>query len=92
MDGGTVTKREHLKQIIKTYKQVGKDYEKQEEEITVEPYPPETGYLLTWYYELKRAGGITFTEIDSWARLYRRSVEPFEVEIIMQLDHIYETA
>ena len=91
MDGSKITKREELKQIIKTYKKLNKDCTELEKELNVKPAPKETLYLLNWFAELKRDEILTFTEIQNWANLYRRKLEPFEVEILLNLDNIYRS-
>jgi hypothetical protein len=91
LDGGKITKRTHLNQIIKTYKTLKKDSSELEEELYNEPPPNETIYLLNWFYELKRSEVLTFSEIQNWATLYRRPIKSYQVEVLMDLDNIYRS-
>jgi hypothetical protein len=61
--------------------------------IAEEKEPPEeTVYLLQWYSELSGAENLTYSEIESWSKLKKRDLEPFEVDALIALDRIKRTA
>lgn len=49
----------------------------------------EMRYIVDWYVELQGSVPLTFTEIQSWAKLTHNNPLPWEVEVIMKLDKIY---
>jgi hypothetical protein len=50
--------------------------------------PPELDYLWLWFCQVCTAERLTFSELDSWMRLSRRNLEPWEVEALMMLDRV----
>ena len=61
--------------------------------IAEEKEPPEaTLYLLQWYFELSGAENLTYSEIESWSKLKKRELEPFEVDALMTLDRMKRVA
>jgi len=59
------------------------NYEKPEDSIT---------YLLDHFYQAKRAAGekISYTELKHYSELMHFNLSGFEVEVIMQIDSIFE--
>lgn len=62
--------------------------------------PLELTYLWRWFQELSATRGsngfgpnpITYTEIDTWARLTGTIIRPMEVRLIMTLDGLFRIA
>lgn len=62
--------------------------------------PLELAYLWVWFQELSATRGsngfgpnaITYTEIDTWARLTDTIIRPPEVRMIMTLDALFRLA
>lgn len=62
---------------------------KQLEDLSVHKLPESMEYIWGWYDELFNGGKISYMELDSWSRLTRRRLEPWEVGAIRALDSIY---
>lgn len=67
-------------------------------ETPATPLTPEVGrYLLNWFWQLsrKRRPGpepLTWTDIDSWARMTHTPIEPHEVQALMRIDDVWMKA
>ena len=90
-DGATL--RQHLQAV---FSQTGK----MPDQLANAPDMPEAlAHVWIYFLELNRSRGnngfselhITFSEIDSWCRLYGISLEPWELSIIAALDNAYLT-
>lgn len=60
--------------------------------------PPRLAYLLVWYWDLRRANlrgwrfePIPHSEIESFGRLYRLDMTPFDVSQLRALDGIWQS-
>lgn len=51
--------------------------------------PEEAAYVWEWYQEVFNGGRLTYVELDAWARLTRRRLEPWEVDVLKSLDLLY---
>ena len=51
-------------------------------------------YLLEHFYSIKPCAGvkITFTELRSYSEMMRLNLKPFEAEVIMRIDRIFEAS
>jgi hypothetical protein len=71
-----------------------KGNEDAQKELQGPPLPPCVAYLYEWAMGLFGRSGIgmegvaplTFTTIESWARLTDRNLEPHEVEALLEID------
>ena len=67
---------------------------RKEEDLIGPPVPEELEYLWVWHAELTRTRemgtygpkALSYAEIDAFARLTDRNVEPHEVDALLQLD------
>lgn len=67
------------------------------QELLEPPCPHPLIYLWRGFLEISSSRGsngygpspISYTELDCWARLTRRKLTAFDVEVIMRLDSIY---
>lgn len=75
--------------MLQVQKTLGKK-PKQLEELSTHTIPVNLDYLWDWYeQELFNGGKLTWTELDSWSRLTRRQLLPWELDVIRSLDTIY---
>ena len=59
-------------------------------ELDVPEMPDGMAYLVGLFWELKRtADPLTWQEMDAWARMMDREVEPEEARALMKMDGIY---
>lgn len=49
------------------------------------PMPERLAYLWQWFRELRKP--LSYTEIEAWARLTRRSPERWEIDALFRLDY-----
>lgn len=66
------------------------------DQLDVPPFPYEINHIWDWWVTLQasrpigmESGHITYAEIESWSRLVKINVIPFEVRCIMALDSLY---
>lgn len=67
------------------------------EQLNVDPIPQELIYLWNWWAQLEKTrmpsmsgiSSITYTEIDSWARLSNIKLTAFEVKCLIALDTVF---
>lgn len=65
-------------------------------ELTARPLPDEMRYILNWHNELFGRCGVgmdgydplTWTSLHAWAEMTGRDPEPYEVDLLMNLDAI----
>ena len=76
-------------QLEQVYKATGK---KPQQLAELQDPPDELLYVWRWWKDLRKLDRLTFAEIESWSRLMRIDVSPWEVDLIMSLDFIYERA
>jgi hypothetical protein len=77
-EGSRQTMREH-------FRQAGKDENAPE-------FPEEFAYLYLVYLELRSSAPLSYTEIESWARVTCSPIKGWEAEIIKNLDRAYQLA
>ena len=66
-------------------------------QLEIEPIPTEVQHVWGWWLQLQETRSsafsghshITYTELDSWARLLDIKVTPFEVQCLMKLDSVF---
>jgi len=77
------TRLEHLKAVSHKVKVPELDYEEPNEDAV---------YLLEYFYSVKQAKGkkISYTELNNFSSMLDLSLSPFEVDIIMMIDRIFE--
>lgn len=51
--------------------------------------PEELEYLKTYWLQSRREGVITYQELFYFQKVMQINLEPWEVEIIIQIDNIY---
>lgn len=79
MAGDSLPVKTHL---IKVWEQTGK----KPKELEFPDCPEELQYLKNWFFELYRGSkDITFSEIESWARLTATPIDPWEVNLLVEL-------
>lgn len=86
-----LSERDHLRQVARS---LGQDPDSVGPKT---PPPVELGYVFAMFVELSAARGSTgfgpetlsFVEIDAWSRLTGTSLEPWEVRLIRDLDHVW---
>lgn len=65
---------------------------KWQEALHPEPPPEVLAHVWDWFLELHLArvdGPITYPDIAEWSRLTGRAVEPWEVDLLKQMDGLY---
>jgi len=79
------TKLEHLRAVGARVKVPELDYPEPDDDAV---------YLLNHFYSLKQSAGVKigFTEMKDYSRLMALNLQPFEVEIIMNIDRIFEAS
>ena len=88
-DGFTL--KQHL---LTAWKQSGK---KPQELIDAPPLPELTAYLWGYYQELHRRRvnygwghvPLSFSEVEAWARLTKRKLDPWELSALLDIDAVY---
>jgi len=59
-------------------------------QLDIKPPPDGLDYLIGLFWECKRsAEPIAWSEMESWLRMTGRSLEPGEVQALMQLDNVH---
>jgi hypothetical protein len=59
-------------------------------ELDIPEMPEGMAYLAGLFWELKRTSDpLTWQEMDAWARMMDREVEPEEARALMKMDSIY---
>ncbi len=79
------TKLEHLKQVSSRVTVPELDYDEPDDEAQ---------YLLSHFYSVKSSAGvkIAYTELKHYSELMALNLKPFECEVIMGIDRIFEAS
>jgi 3-hydroxyacyl-CoA dehydrogenase len=48
--------------------------------------PVEVEHVWNWFWDLRREGSLSMTEIDAYARLFRTPMTPWEVGTLRAMD------
>jgi len=80
-----VTKLEHLKAASRRIEVPELKYNDPDDEIK---------YILEHFYELKHSKGekIRYLELKAYSEILALNLQPFEVELIMTIDRIFENS
>ena len=46
-------------------------------------------YLMEWYFGLQNSERLTYQEIDAWNNITRKSILPWEAEILISIDRVF---
>jgi hypothetical protein len=55
-------------------------------ELTVVEFPDEFAYLIEWFSQIKQP--LTYSEIYHWSLMTRRSLDRWELDVLIKLDAI----
>lgn len=80
LDGSKATKREHLKKVWEISKKQPASLKEQP------PLPEEAAHVWWLYHEVYGATHLTYLEIQAWASLTGRYLEPWEIRALIALD------
>lgn len=59
-------------------------------QLDINPAPDGLEYLIGLYWECKRsAEPIAWSEMESWLRMTGKTLEPAEIQTLMQLDNVH---
>ena len=51
--------------------------------------PPAIDYIVQWFYSIRRIGNLTYSELNAWAQLNGLTLQPFELELLIELEANY---
>lgn len=79
------TKLEHLQSVSARVRVPELEYDDPDEECE---------YLLNHFYSVKESRGvkISYTELKSFSEMLGLNLQPFETEVIMRIDKIFEVS
>lgn len=50
------------------------------------PLPDESAYLLEWYHEISSRETLTYLELESWSKMTKRNIKPYEAQALINID------
>lgn len=74
--------RKHLLQVYKTTGKLP-------DQLNLPKFPVELEYFIEWSRQLIRAEPISYTEIYHWAMLTNVHPQPWEIDVLVEIDSIF---